>query len=1127
MKIPLEKEKYSLFFKILFFMKLIILILCFTAAQASAIVYGQTINLSVENVSFEEALIKISKQSKYDLVYDAKVLRNTKPTSVYLKDSGLENALRELFRDQPLKYTLSKNTIVVQARPIVNMAVKPIEEVIQQEEISGRVTDEDGEALVGVSVRVKGTNRGATTNISGQFAIQANKDDILVFSYIGFLAQEARIIDLASLEVVLRPDNTSLEEVVVVGYGTEKAVSITGSISSINSKEIESITSSNLVTGLAGKLPGLRVTQRTGEPGSFSTAFDIRGYGSPLIVVDGIVRNDFNKLDPNSIESITVLKDASAAVYGVKAANGVMLITTKKGRISKPAITYSANYELQKFATVPELTDAYQFAVLTTENEIGAGSSPGSTTYSPEDIQKFKDGTYPSTDWLGAISRKNTDLIHHNVSISGGDEKVKYFTSLGYLGETGVWKSNNLNYKRYNLQSSVTVAVTSNLKAQLNVDGMLEDRNNTSLSASNIFFTAMLAQPTLPLYANDNPEYLQLVNPENVMADIDPNRSGYAKTKNKTFQGNFSLDYTFKDIEGLNARFMYGFNSQDMFQKEWRKQYNVYTYDKVSDTYTVAGSGKWTPTSLYEDYFPLQKTTLLGQLTYDRLFLEKHQVKATVIYEGRHAKSDNLNVNKQFAIDVDQLYAGLSQNATVNSSNIYEDANESIIGRLNYDYLSKYIFEAGFNYGGSSKFPKGKRWGLFPFSSVGWRISEEGFMKESLPYVTNLKLRGSWGQMGDDAAANYQYLTGYNYPNGNYIFGTDVIPSLGFRGLPNPNITWFTATTKNIGVDLDISHGLLSMQFDLFQRNRSGLLATRILSLPATIGANLPQENLNKDEQNGFEIVLGHRKTIGELSYMISANLTYTRDMNTHVDRSPDGNSYLDWRNNSTDRWKNIQWGYEYIGQFQNYEEILSSPIQDGQGNRTLRPGDLKYEDINRDGMINGMDQSPIAKGNIPSTQFGLNITLSWKNFDVGIFAQGATDYSYRYNGMNSMPLRWSRNSLTQFMDRWHHEDIFDTNSPLVPGFYPQTGYVDSDNWTSSFWLSNGSYVRLKNVEIGYTFKQSVIQKIGIQSMRVNLNASNLYTWTNLRNIDPEQQQDFFYSYPLNRSLSMGLSVTF
>ncbi len=673
----------------------------------------------------------------------------------------------------------------------------------------------------------------------------------------------------------------------------------------------------------------------------------------------------------------------------------------------------------------------------------------------------------------------------------------------------------------------MTVDVTSNLKAQLNIDGMLEDRNNTSLSASNIFFTAMLAQPTLPLYANDNPEYLQLVNPENVLADIDPNRSGYSKTKNKTFQGNFSLDYEFKHIEGLNARFMYGFNSQDTFQKDWRKQYNVYTYDKVSDTYDVAGSGKWTPTSLYENYSPLQKTTILGQLTFDRLFLEKHHVKATAIYEGRHAKSDNLNANKQFAIDVDQLYAGLAQNATVSSSNIYEDANESIIGRVNYDFLSKYIFEAGFNYGGSSKFLEGKRWGLFPFASVGWRISEEDFMEESLPYVTNLKLRGSWGQMGDDSAANHQYLTGYNYPNANYIFGGDVIPSLGFRGFPNPNITWFTATTKNVGVDLDISNGLLSMQFDLFQRNRSGLLATRALSVPATIGANLPQENLNKDEQKGFEIVLGHRKTIGEVSYNISANLTYTRGKNTYIDRAPDGNSYLDWRNNSTDRWKNIQWGYEYIGQFQNYEEILASPLQDDKGNRTLRPGDLKYEDINRDGMITSMDQKPIAKSNIPSTYFGLNITLSWKNFDLGIFGQGAAGYSYRYNGMNSLPLRWSRNSLSQFMDRWHHEDIFDTSSPLVPGFYPQTGYVDSDNWTSSFWLSNGFYVRIKKIEIGYTFKQLFLQNFGIKSMRANFNGSNLFTWTNLRNIDPEQQQDFFYSYPLNMTLGMGISVTF
>ena len=1094
--------------------------------QASAHVNAQSITLSKRHASLEAVFKEIRKQTGYEFLYNNPMLEKAKIQDVQIDHMPVNEALDLIFREQPLVYTLIGKTIVVKDKS-TGKDPDPTT-VIQLINVKGTVVDSvNNTPLPGVTVQVKGGTAGTATDQDGKFSLSVPADAILLVSYVGYDKKEIAVNGRQVIVIRLATGKMGLDEVVVVGYGTETKASITGAISQIKSKEINSISTSNLVTGLAGKLPGLRVTQRTGEPGAFSTAFDIRGFGTPLIVVDGIVRKDFDRLDPNSIESITVLKDASAAVYGVQAANGVILVTTKKGVIGTPQINYSGNYEFQKFTNVPQVGDAYQFAVLTTENEIAMGKSPGTTTYSPDDIKKFQDGTYPSTNWLDAIARKNTNLMHHNVSVTGGNDRIRYFSSLGYLGETGVWKSGDLGYKKYNVQSSVTANITDNLTAQLNIDGAMEDRYQPSLPANNIFFTAMLAQPVLPLYANNNPEYLQLVNPENVMADAYADKSGYAKTKTKTFQGNFNLEYKFKKIEGLTAKFMYGFYNQDVFEKDWRQKYFVYNYDKLSDTYSVAGSGKWTPSSLYENYSPLQKSTVLGQLTYERSFLTKHHLKAAVVYEERHEKSDNIYANKEFDIDVDQLYAGNSQNAQVSSANIYENANQSVIGRINYDFASKYLLEVGANYGGSSKFPKGARWGLFPFVSAGWRISEEKFIKDNLPEINNLKLRASWGKMGDDGAADFQFLTGYNYPEGNYVFGNDVLLGLGFRGLPNPNITWFTATSKNIGVDVNLFNDLVSFQFDFFQRDRSGLLATRALSIPSSVGANLPQENLNEDRRKGFEVVLGHKKRIGEFIYDVSANLTYTRGENIYIERAGDGNTYLNWRNNTTARWDNIQWGYKYIGQFQTAEEILSSPQQDGQGNRTLRPGDLKYEDLNHDGIINDMDQAPIARGSIPDINFGLNINLAWKNFDVNILFQGAANYNYRYDGMNSDPIRWGRNGLTQFMDRWHHEDIYDVNSPWVPGYYPPTGYVPSDTWTSSYWLGNASYLRLKSMEIGYTISKAMLKRVGIQNLRVHASGFNLHTWTNLKNMDPEQVSDFFYSYPITQNLSLGLNVTF
>lgn len=1122
---------YPMVIKFARIMKLTILFSILVISQALAVnSYSQStrITLNMTNSSVKDVLLKIEKSSEFYFLYSNKLINVDRRININLTDNKVTEILDEVFRGTDVKYDINDRQIILKSEGAVES--NNFSET-QQKTVSGKVTDSSGSPLPGVTVAIKGVNEGTITDAKGQFSLSnVSTGLVLRFSFIGMKTQEIVVGSSTVINVILSEETVGIEEVVAVGYGTQKKINLTGSLASVGEQKLKSISTANLVTGLAGKLPGLRVTQWSGEPGSYSTVFDIRGYGTPLIVVDGIVRDDFARIDPLDIDNITVLKDASAAVYGVQAANGVILVTTKKGKIGKPVLNYSATYSVQKFTVDPQLTNAYQYATMIDEFEIAGGKNPGNTTFSAQDLQKYKDGTYPSTDWLGAIQKKYSTVSHHNLSISGGNDKVKYFTSAGYLNDGGIWKTDNLNYRKYNVNSSVTVDITDNLKAQLNLDGIMENGVTTSYASDNIYFTGMLTEPTFPIYANNNPQYFQLIKPINVVADIDPNYSGYTKTITKTFQGNFSLDYNFKQVDGLTAKFVYGFYSRDQFRKQWNKQYTLYNYDKITDTYPVSGvGGNSSPTSLNENYTPYQKSTVIGTLKYEKLFQEKHHLNVEAIYEARHEQNDNLYANKFFALDIDQLYAGLDQNTTATSSNIYENASQNVIGRLNYDYMSKYLFEVGFNYGGSSKFPAAKRWGLFPFTSVGWRLSEENFIKNNFSFITNLKLRASIGKMGDDGAAAFQFLTGYDYPSGNYVFGDQVVSGLGFRGMPNPNITWFTATTKNLGVDLDIYHGLFSLQFDVFQRDRSGLLGTRILSIPASVGANLPQENLNSDRQKGFELVIGHRGKIGEFTYNVSGNMTYTRRLNQYIERAPDGNSYENWKNNTNNRWSDMQWGYKYIGQYQTTAEILSSPIIDGQGNKTIRPGDLKYEDVNKDGIIDANDQIPIARSNIPNVNFGLSIEMAWKNFDMNVFFQGATGYSFNYDGMNRVPLRWGRNSLEQFWDRWHHENIFDVNSPLVPGRFPQMGYVDSDNWNSSFWMINGSYLRLKDIELGYTINKPFLKKAGIEKVRLSISGLNLFTLSNFENIDPEQHYVnwIFYSYPINKNITFGLNVTF
>ena len=508
-----------------------------------------------------------------------------------------------------------------------------------------------------------------------------------------------------------------------------------------------------------------------------------------------------------------------------------------------------------------------------------------------------------------------------------------------------------------------------------------------------------------------------------------------------------------------------------------------------------------------------------------------------ILWEFYNDRTDWIEAYRQFTIGaIDQIGAGDKTNINNNGS-ASVSAHAGLVGRVNYAFSSKYLVELSFRYDGSYKFAPDKRWGFFPAASLGWRVSEESFFKSLFPVIDNLKIRGSFGKVGDEGDfAAYQYLTGYTYPSGSYVLGGNGLTNgAKDKGMANPKLTWYESTTANIGFEASVLYGLVNMEFDYFIRKREGLLATRVLTLPTTFGQALPQENLNSDKTQGLEMVIGHRKSINGLTYDIKANFSTTRNYNRHVERALSANMYDNWRNNSNERYKDIQWGKVCIGQFQSYEDIFNSPIQDNNGNKSLMPGDLKYEDWNGDGIIDSKDDQPIGHGSTPRIYYGLNLYAFYKGFDMTVFFQGAAGHEVFTSGdfMSPFIQQGLGNGITLWLDRWHRADPSDVNSEWIPGYMPAlrpTGF--SANATNNTWtMQKANYLRLKTIELGYTFPKAWMQKAGIENLRIYINGFNTATFTKRKGImkymDPENNSGMFRYYPQMKSFNLGANLTF
>ncbi len=1002
--------------------------------------------------------------------------------------------------------------------------------------VKGFVMSETGNPLAKVSVIVKETKKGTSTDSLGLFTIDAQKGQTLVFTMTGYASQEWLIRDLSAINISLSPSATSLDDVVVIGYGARRKATLTGAVASVTGKEVVTTKNENVQNMLTGKVAGLRVIQNSSEPGSFDNAFDIRGLGNPLVVIDGVPRNNITRLNPADIESISVLKDASAAIYGVRAANGVVLITTKKGKKGKLNLTYNGTYGLQFASRLPKPVGIFDYMTLVNEQRMH-NVNGGTPLYTEADFEAYRNGTKVASNWQDAIIRNSAPFSQHDISASGGTDNTTYFVSLGYMAQDAIFKSDDVKYKRYNIRSNLSTRISKRLTFDVNMSGILDQKNQPYISPWYVFRSLWYQPPVQNIYANNNPTYFNNV-PSNLngVAHSRSDVNGYIIQRYKWFQSSVSLTYEVPGIKGLTLKGLYSYDFNDSSNKAYMKAYNLYNYDASTDTYKPVP--QQTPATIRRGYAELPASLLQASMNYNRQF-GGHNLSALFLYERNTRSADNLYAQRELAIAVDQLLAGNSTNQQGNllSHNLYKIINASYVGRLAYDYEGRYFAEFTFRQDGSSKFAVDKQWGFFPAGFVAWRISEENFFKKSskLSFINNLKLRASYGLTGDENASNYQFITGYNYPAGGSATGTPggavfdgtFISAVQSKGLPNPDISWYTGKMLNIGVDVQAWRGLLGVSADYFRRDRTGLLATQVLTLPDVVGVGLPQQNLNGDRTEGFDLELSHENRIGALNYMVKGVFGYARTMNTTRVAARAGNSYLNW-NNSTytaNRWNNIYWGYGNNGQFQSYEDIVNSPFYIP---RNTVVGDYMYEDWNGDGQISTQDNRPIATAGLPSITYGFTVNAAYKGFDLSMTWNGAGKVYVSYFEQLNTPLWAGGGALEQFMDRWHPldptADPYDPKTEWVPGHFAYTGTVPYTNTLAN--ASSAAYLRLKTVELGYTLPHKWLAATGLKSLRVYANGYNPVTFTKLRYLDPEHpSSQFGYLYPLDIKLTFGVNI--
>lgn len=1007
-------------------------------------------------------------------------------------------------------------------------------------QVTGKVTRKTtGEPLSGATVAVKGTGTVTTTNDVGNFSITLPQaGSTLVVSYSGMSVQELQVQSGGEVNFSLdEAANTTLSDVVVVGYGQQKRTNVTGAIATVSNKELVAAPVADLSNALQGRVPGIITKQASGEPGRDNANIYIRGNSTfngsmePLFVVDGIVRTfrDFSQLDPNEVESVSVLKDASsAAIFGVRGANGVVIVTTKRGKSGKITANYSFNYGFQKVTKFNNNLPSFEYATLMNEALLNDGLP---LAYTNADIQKFKDGSdpilFPNTNWQKLVLGGTAPQMQHNLNFSGGSDKTRYFASLGYLDQDGLYKS--LNYKRYNLRINLDLQVTKTTKVGIDIAGRFEKRTGPTTGISGIFEHTLRNPPTIPaVYPGVG--YAQVGSYVNTLRAVDP-AAGYDRSENNTALITLQLEQQIPWVKGLSVKGVVAYDKRMNYAKRWFD--NVYVYTKNPSTGNFDRSAYQNP-NLQESFFQQYQTELQAHLNYNNRF-GKHGVSALVLLLQQERPQNQFNAARsgyEFSI-----FDVLSQGPATNPSGTITEviggtkdrfALRSAAARINYDFDNKYLLQASLRADESENFAPSERRGYFPAFSAGWVISNEDFFEGIKSKVDYLKIKGSWGKLGNDAlpGARFLYLGQYTTVANTYAFGGASVPGLNPTA-SNPIVHWETSTKMDVGFEARILRGMFNVEFDYFKEDREDILATRFAQIPSSYGGPLPAENIGKTVNKGIELTISHYNTINkDWSYNVSGNITIAK--NKIIYAAEAANVPASFR--VSGRPIGSYYGYKATG------IIKDSATWYSYGKTTAFPiglGDIMYEDINKDGKIDGNDRQWLSNGTIPEVVFGISGGVKWRGFELNFLLQGATNVHQQLTNNAGFAFFNGGRVTSEWLDRWTPDNPnakyprLSTNATATTNNYQIPGGPAYGNGGNSFWIEDASYLRLKNLEVAYTFRPALLSKIGASSLRVYATGQNLVTFTKLHNVDPENTDGNGWYYPVQAVYNFGINLQF
>lgn len=1005
----------------------------------------------------------------------------------------------------------------------------------EQLNISGTVTDAAGEALIGVSVTVKDAKGlGTITNIDGKYNIKIQQYHTLVFSYIGYKPVSVLVKgDKKVIDVQMSEEKTNaIDEVVVTGLGTQKKLTVTGAITNVDVSQMKQFPSSNFTNALAGNVPGIIAMQSSGQPGKSTSRFWVRGIStfgassSAMILVDGFERNNIDDLNIEDIESFSVLKDASAtAIYGSKGANGVILITTKHGKAGKININVKGEASYNTRTITPKFIDAPTYANLLNEARVTRNLAP---QYQPEELALIRSGLdpdfYPNVDWSKLLLKNGAMSYRADLSMSGGGNTARYFVSLSYVEDQGMYNTDetlrkkydtNANYKRWNYRMNVDIDVTPTTIIKLGVSGNLNKRNSPGLGDqylwSELFGFNALSSPVLysngyvPAYGNN----IHQMNPW-----VSSTRTGYNEEWDNNIQTNVTveqkLDFITKGLS-FTGRFGYDtYNSNHIYYRLWPAMYRANSrdsqgniiwdklFEETSMSQTSGGDGS-------------RHEFLEALLRWDRTFDKLHNFSAV----SRFTQDERIQ----------------TRNIGTDIKNSVSKRNQGLAGQLTYNYALRYFIDFNFGYNGSENFADHHRYGFFPAFSLAWNVAEEPLVKKALPWLNMFKLRYSWGKVGNDNMGRFPYLYTLDYtPNIGYNWGSNLtsgtIPGIHYTQMASPNVTWEVARKTDFGFDFVAFDNKFSLTMDYFHEKRTGIFIQRMFLPDITGLESYPWANVGAVKSKGFDGNFQYKDHIGEINWTVRGNITYSK--NTILERDEENNVYA-YQYGKGYR-VNQQRGLIALGLFRDYDDIRNSPKQSWG---TVQPGDIKYKDVNGDGIVDDGDRVAIGATDTPSLIYGLGASVSWRGFDLNLHFQGAGKYTFLINSGAVNAFRDGRwgNILQGITDnRWISSDISgtkETENPNAP--YPRLsyGYNLNNQQSSSFWLRNGRFLRLKNLDIGYTLPKPMVNTIHLESVRIYISGQNLITWSPFKLWDPElDSSQRGQIYPITRSFTAGIQIS-